>query len=143
MLAVRKNLTEILLEVTNEEIIDIVKESVAKNRKKGSECAFIVYKIIKTNKSPIRVFFYIKIGFPLHFYDYFLSSLVFKPKKKNLIPFFSFQKIIIFKINCKIYKAPTAQVRKSALSSITGGLGELIFLMIYIFIFSQIPLEAP
>lgn len=66
MLAVRKNLTEILLEVTNEEIIDIVKESVAKNRKKGSECAFIVYKIIKTNKSTIRVFFYIKIGFPLH-----------------------------------------------------------------------------
>lgn len=57
MLAVRKNLTEILLEVTNEEIFDIVKESVAKNRKKGSECAFNVYKIIKPkNKNLINWF---------------------------------------------------------------------------------------
>lgn len=67
MLAVRKNLTEILLEVTNEEIVDIVKETVAKNRKKGSECAFIVYKIIETNKSPIRVFLY-KNWFPSSFF---------------------------------------------------------------------------
>lgn len=56
-MAVRKNLTEILLEVTNEEIFDIVKETVAKNRKKGSECAFIVFKIIKPKKlQPISIF---------------------------------------------------------------------------------------
>lgn len=37
MLAVRKNLTEILLEVTNEEILKVALETVAKAKKKGSQ----------------------------------------------------------------------------------------------------------
>lgn len=36
MIAVRKNLTEILLEVTNEEIALVAKETLAKTRRKGS-----------------------------------------------------------------------------------------------------------
>jgi len=36
MLTVRKTLTEILLDVTNEEILDIAKQTVTKSRRKGS-----------------------------------------------------------------------------------------------------------
>lgn len=77
MLAVRKNLTEILLEVTNEEIFDIVKENVAKNRKKGSECAFIVYKIIKINNRRLVFYKYQKIGFPPFFSHNFQKKIIF------------------------------------------------------------------
>jgi hypothetical protein len=43
MLSVRKNLTEILLEVTNEEIATIAKETLSKVRRKGRNDTNIIF----------------------------------------------------------------------------------------------------
>ena len=55
MLSVRKNLTEILLEVTNEEIASLAKETLSKTRRKGrNKCEYILLDHILVVKCKIK-----------------------------------------------------------------------------------------
>jgi hypothetical protein len=62
MMAVRRNLTEILLEVTNEEILDIAKETCVKIRKKGSQTMNYLLSFNRKNqKKKTKLLFYLEI----------------------------------------------------------------------------------
>lgn len=112
MLTVRQTLTEILLEVTNEEIKSIASDTLSKKRSKGNTdqiftkiCFYVMrnrrFSTLLNTENWSQFFGVIyTLGFYYNFWKYFL--------------FF-----------CTKFIARKAQpVRKTALSSLTGGLGK-------------------